>query len=157
PPSGASGGSTTVGGVSSATRIAATDALNQLFEQLSSSLDNTPAANLEVKNGRVQVKGNPSKGMTWREACRKLASPIEALGQNNPRNPRGLNTGGVAGIQMANVSVDTETGVVTLNKIVAVHDCGLIINPKTAESQVYGAMIMSVCGALFEERVVDEP
>lgn len=156
PPSGASGGSTTVGGVSSSSRIALTDALNQLFEQVSASLDNTPAANLEAKNGRIQVKGNPSKGMTWREACRKLASPVEALGHNNPRNPRGLNTGGVAGVQMAKVSVDTETGVVTLDKIVAVQDCGLIINPKTAESQVYGAMIMNVCGALYEERIVDE-
>ncbi len=156
PPSGASGGSTTSGGVSSSTRIATTDVLNQLFEQLSASLDNTPAANLEAKNGRIQVKGNASKGMTWREACRKLASPIEALGRNNPRNPRGLNTGGAAGVQVAKVSVDTETGVVTLDKIVAVQDCGLILNLKTAESQVYGAMIMSVCGALFEERIVDE-
>jgi len=156
PPSGASGGSTTSGGVSSSTRIATTDVLNQLFEQLSASLDNTPAANLEAKNGRIQVKGNASKGMTWREACRKLASPIEALGRNNPRNPRGLNTGGAAGVQVAKVSVDTETGVVTLDKIVAVQDCGLILNLKTAESQVYGAMIMSVCGALYEERIVDE-
>jgi xanthine dehydrogenase YagR molybdenum-binding subunit len=38
---------------------------------------------------------------------------------------------------------------------VAVQDCGLIINPKTAESQVYGAMIMSCCAALTEERVMD--
>ena len=30
------------------------------------------------------------------------------------------------------------------------------MNPKTAESQVYGAMIMSVCGALYEERLMDE-
>ena len=156
PPSGASGGSTTVGAVTSSSRIALTDALNLLFEQVSPSLDNTPAANLEAKNGRVQVKGNPSKGMTWREACRKLTAPIEAQGHNNPRNPRGLNTGGVAGVQMASVSVDMETGVVTLNKIVAVQDCGLVVNPKTAESQVYGAMIMNVCGSLYEERIVDE-
>lgn len=156
PPSGASGGSTTAGGVSSSTRIAATDALNQIFEQLSSSFDGAPAASLEAKSGRIQVQGDPSKGMSWREACRKLASPVEALGFNNPRNPRGLNTGGAAGVQMAHVAVDTETGVVALKKIVAVQDCGLILNPKTAESQIYGAMIMSVCGALYEERVVDE-
>ena len=46
-------------------------------------------------------------------------------------------------------------GVVRMNKIVAVQDCGLIIDPKTAESQVYGACIMSVCAALIEERVMD--
>ena len=35
---------------------------------------------------------------------------------------------------MADVSVDTETGIVKMNKLVAVQDCGMIVNPKTAES-----------------------
>ena len=38
----------------------------------------------------------------------------------------------------------------------AVQDCGLVINPTTAESQVHGACIMGICGALFEERVMDQ-
>ena len=42
---------------------------------------------------------------------------------------------------MAEVTVDTETGVVRMKKFVAIQDCGLIINEKLAESQVYGAMI----------------
>jgi xanthine dehydrogenase YagR molybdenum-binding subunit len=37
-----------------------------------------------------------------------------------------------------------------------VQDIGLVINLKTAESQVYGAMIMGICWALWEERVYDE-
>jgi xanthine dehydrogenase YagR molybdenum-binding subunit len=37
-----------------------------------------------------------------------------------------------------------------------VQDCGLVINPKTAESQVHGACIMSICAALVEERVMDQ-
>jgi xanthine dehydrogenase YagR molybdenum-binding subunit len=52
--------------------------------------------------------------------------------------------------------VDTETGVVRMNRLVAVHDCGLVINPRTAESQVMGACIMSICAALSEERVMDQ-
>jgi xanthine dehydrogenase YagR molybdenum-binding subunit len=56
---------------------------------------------------------------------------------------------------MADVSVDVETGVVTMNEMVAVQDCGLIINLKTAESQVYGALIMGITYALFEEAVYD--
>ncbi len=43
-----------------------------------------------------------------------------------------------------------------MNRLVAVHDCGLIINPKLAESQVYGACIMAICGALYEERIMDD-
>ena len=56
---------------------------------------------------------------------------------------------------MADVSVDTETGIVTMNEMVAVQDCGLIINLKLAESQVFGALIMGITYALFEEAVYD--
>ena len=56
---------------------------------------------------------------------------------------------------MADVSVDIETGVVSINEMVAVQDCGLIINLKTAESQVYGALIMGITYALFEEAIYD--
>ena len=57
---------------------------------------------------------------------------------------------------MADVAVDMETGRVRLDEIVAVQDCGLVINPKLAGSQVYGACIRSICGALVEERVMDQ-
>ncbi len=67
----------------------------------------------------------------------------------------GMISEGVGGIQMSDVSVDTETGIVKMNRHVAVHDCGLVVNPKTAESQVYGACIMSICAALTEERIMD--
>jgi len=42
-----------------------------------------------------------------------------------------------------------------MNKMVAVQDIGLVVNPKTAESQILGACIMSCCSALMEERVMD--
>ena len=35
-------------------------------------------------------------------------------------------------------------------------DIGLVINPKTAESQIYGGCIMGICSALMEERIMDE-
>ena len=92
----------------------------------------------------------PSKSLTWKAACPKLGvNKISEMGENNPRKPGGLNTGGVGGVQMADVSVDTETGIVKMNKFVAVQDCGLIINPKLAESQVHGAAIMGICAALY--------
>ena len=56
---------------------------------------------------------------------------------------------------MAEVSVDLETGIVKMQKMVAVQDCGLIINLKTAESQCYGAMIMGISYALTEEKIID--
>ena len=39
--------------------------------------------------------------------------------------------------------------------MVAVQDCGLVVDVKTAESQVYGALIMGVSYALFEEKIMD--
>ncbi|MCS7023584.1 MAG: xanthine dehydrogenase family protein molybdopterin-binding subunit [Bryobacteraceae bacterium] len=155
PPSNPSGGSTTVGGVSSSSRIAAVNALEKLFEKVAPALGAQPDQ-LEAVDGKIQVKGNPSKNLLWGAACKKLGvQSISEMGTNDPRNPRGLNTQGVAGIQVADVSVDTETGVVTMNRMVAVQDCGLVINPRLAESQVYGACIMSICGALMEERIMD--
>jgi xanthine dehydrogenase YagR molybdenum-binding subunit len=157
PPSGTSGGSTTVGGVSSSTRKATLNALEKLFAEVAGALG-APADQLEAVDGKIQVKGNPAKSLTWKAACQKLGvKAISETGSNVAREAakEGLNTGGVGGVQIADVTVDVETGVVKMNRLIAVQDCGHIINPRTAESQVYGACIMSICGALMEERIMD--
>jgi xanthine dehydrogenase YagR molybdenum-binding subunit len=108
-------------------------------------------------DGHIRVKDNPSKNLTWQAACRKMGtSKISEMGANDQRNPMGLNTAGAAGVQIADVSVDTETGLVKINRYVAVQDCGLIINPRLAQSQCYGAIVMGLGTALFEERIMDE-
>jgi xanthine dehydrogenase YagR molybdenum-binding subunit len=158
PPSGGSGGSTTIGGVSVSTRKAAVNALGKIFDLVSPIL-NVPADQLEAVDGRIQQIGNPEKGMSWKQACAKMGTQtISELGENLSRNApkEGLINQGVSGVQMADVTVDTETGIVKMNRMVAVQDCGLIVNPRTAESQVLGACIMSTCSALFEERVMDQ-
>jgi xanthine dehydrogenase YagR molybdenum-binding subunit len=58
-------------------------------------------------------------------------------------------------VQMAEVEVDTDTGIVKVKKMVAVQDCGLVVNLTTAESQVRGALIMGISYSLFEEKVMD--
>jgi len=153
PASGGSGGSTTIGGISASSRRASLDALDQVFAKAAPALDAKPE-DLEVVNGTVRVKSNPAKSMTWAQACSKLgATPLTVRGKNP--GPGSLTNQGVGGAQMADVSVDIETGIVKMNKIVAVQDCGLIIDLKTAESQCYGALIMGVCYALYEEKIMD--
>jgi xanthine dehydrogenase YagR molybdenum-binding subunit len=155
PVSGPSGGSTTVGGVSASVRKATVNALDKLLDQVGPSL-NVPADQLEAVDGRIRAKTNPDKALSWQQACQKLGvNSITQEGENDPKRNEGLNAGGVAGVQMADVSVDTETGIVRMNKLVAVQDIGLVVNPKTAESQILGACIMSCCAALMEERVMD--
>jgi xanthine dehydrogenase YagR molybdenum-binding subunit len=152
PASGASGGSTTVGGVSASTRRATTNALNELLAKVAPAL-NTKPEDLEAWDGRIRVASDPKRSISWKEACAKLgATPITASGQRT----LDLISSGVGGAQMAEVSVDTETGVVTIEQMVAVQDCGLVLNMKTAESQVYGALIMGVTYALYEEKLMDE-
>jgi len=152
PPAGPSGGSTTTGGVTTATRRAATDALNQLFAVVAPSLGAKPEE-VEAVAGRVRVASDPSKSLSWKQACAKLgATTITGTGKTSPD----LMSGGVGGVQMAEVSVDTETGVVRMEKMVAVQDCGLVIDLKTAESQVLGALIMGVTYSLYEEKIMDQ-
>jgi xanthine dehydrogenase YagR molybdenum-binding subunit len=156
PPDGASGGSTTVGGVSSSTRKSTLNALAKLFEAAAPALGVQPEE-LESVDGNVRVKANPAKSMTWQAACRKIPAggSISEMGVNDQRNPMGLNSAGAAGAQIADVSVDTETGVVKINRYIAVQDCGLVINPWLAESQIYGGITMGISTALYEARVMD--
>jgi xanthine dehydrogenase YagR molybdenum-binding subunit len=153
PASGGSGGSTTIGGVSSSTRRAAIDAREQLFAKVASALNAKPD-DLEAVGGSIRVKSAPSRSMSWKDACARLGTqPIQTMGKNP--GPGDLISSGVGGAVMADVSVDTETGVVKMNKMVCVQDCGLIISMKTAESQVYGAMIMGIATTLYEEKIMD--
>src|ERR1700687_1898255 len=156
PPSGGSGGSTTIGGVSSSTRRAAVDARDALFAKVAPALNAQPDQ-LECKNGQVSVKGDSIRQLGWKEACTKLgAMPLTVRGKNPDRSkPPDLTNSGVGGVQMAEVEVDSDTGIVKVKKMVAVQDCGLIIDLKTAESQCYGALIMGISYSLFEEKVMD--
>src|SRR5579862_4087999 len=156
PPSGGSGGSTTIGGVSASTRRAAVDARDALFAKVASALNAMPQE-LECVSGRVRVRSNSERSLSWREACSKLgAMPLTVRGRNPDKGrPPDLTNSGVGGVQMAEVEVDTETGIVKVTKMVAVQDCGLLIDLKTAESQVYGALIMGISYSLYEEKVMD--
>jgi xanthine dehydrogenase YagR molybdenum-binding subunit len=156
PPSGGSGGSTTIGGVSSSTRRAAVDARDALFAKVAPALNVQPDR-LESVNGTVRVKGDSGRSLSWKEACSKLgAMPLTVRGNNpDPSKPPDLTNSGVGGVQMAEVEVDTDTGIVKVKKMVAVQDCGLVIDVKTAESQCLGALIMGISYSLFEENVMD--
>jgi xanthine dehydrogenase YagR molybdenum-binding subunit len=156
PVSDGSGGSTTSGGVTSSTRRAAVDARDQLFAKVSATLKAKPE-DLETVDSSVRVKADPSRSLSWKEACSKIgAMPLTVRGKNPDKSkPPDLTNSGVGGVQMADVSVDTETGIVRVHKMVAVQDCGLVVDVRTAESQVLGALIMGISYALYEEKILD--
>ena len=158
PASGGSGGSTTVGGVSAAARRAAVNALRMVFDKAAPALGTTPDL-LEAVDGSIRVQGEPGRALTWRQAAALFGrAPVTATGGNPAPSGSGeleLTGSGAGGVQMAEVDVDRETGVVKIRKMVAVQDCGLVVDLKTAESQVYGALIMGISSALAEEKVLD--
>jgi xanthine dehydrogenase YagR molybdenum-binding subunit len=151
PASGGSGGSTTAAGISPAIRIATVNALDALKQKIAPALG-VDAAALVAVNGRIQSKDDPSKGMSWAEACKQIgAQPIAADGAWQP----GLSSVTTSGVQFAEVKVDIETGIVKVTRVLALQDCGLVVSRLTAESQVYGGIVGSLNFALFEDRILD--
>ena len=60
------------------------------------------------------------------------------------------------GAHLAVVDVDVETGAVLLLRLIAVDDCGRILNPLLVEGQVHGGLAQGIAQALFEQVVYDE-
>jgi xanthine dehydrogenase YagR molybdenum-binding subunit len=133
---------------------AAVDARDQLFAKVAPALNAQPSE-LEAVDSRVRVSGSPNRSLSWKEACSKLGTQTLLTHGANPGEGDLINSG-VGGVQMADVSVDTETGIVKINKMVGIQDCGLIISPEQAKSQVLGALIMGVSYSLYEEKVMDQ-
>ncbi|HSL24011.1 MAG TPA: xanthine dehydrogenase family protein molybdopterin-binding subunit [Vicinamibacterales bacterium] len=146
-----SGGSVTIGSVSPVARASAEQALAALFAKVGPALGVDPTT-LAARDSRVFVSSDPSRGMSWKEACKLLGTvPITINGQWE----KGLSSVGTSGVQFADVEVDVETGVTRVKKIVCVQDTGLIIDKLTAESQCYGGIVMGIGFALFEHRILD--
>lgn len=146
-----SGGSVTVGSVTPTVRVTCENALAALAEKVAPALGVEPA-NVTASNGRVHAKDDPSKGMSWKDACKQLGTAsITVDGQWE----QGLSSVGTSGVQFADVEVDIETGVTRVRKIVCVQDCGLIMDRLTAESQCYGGITMGIGFAMFEHRLLD--
>ncbi len=150
-PAGASGGSMTVPGLSTACMEAVTKAKTALFERLAPLLETT-VERLRAEDGKIADAEDGSKSMSWKEACSTLTSGgISEVGDFCEE----LASHGAHGAQAAKVEVDTLTGELRVLKMVCVQDCGLPLNRLATRSQMQGAMIGSLSYGLFEERVVD--
>jgi 4-hydroxybenzoyl-CoA reductase alpha subunit len=106
---------------------------------------------------------SPSEGpLTFKEAARWAylkKGTIVGTGKYKPPKLGGAFKGAAVGTSpaygcsamMAEVSVDLETGEVTMEKITDAHDCGLAINKTQVEGQMEGSVSMGLGEALFEE------
>jgi xanthine dehydrogenase YagR molybdenum-binding subunit len=146
PPGPPSGGSVTTGSISPAVRNAAFRAKQEM---------------VRAAGAAQTTLGN--EGDFRRVAARMRVEQVSASavrgddygGFGGGGKRRGMGIGGYGGVQFAEVAVDVETGVVKVERVVAVHDCGRPINPLAVESQIHGGVIQGLSYALYENRVLD--
>jgi CO/xanthine dehydrogenase Mo-binding subunit len=81
------------------------------------------------------------------------APPTDARGGKHKGGGVGPSPAYSYSAQVADISVDTETGEITVNKVWAAHDCGRALNPVSVEGQVIGSVWMGLGQALQEEFV----
>ncbi len=147
-----SAGSMTVASVGPAVRLAAHEARQQLLEVAAQVLE-VPRESLTIADGLLHSSALP-KPVAVHEVLKKLENfMIIGRGARAP-NPEDV-TVNTFGAQFAEVVVDTETGEVKVERIVAVHDSGRVINPLTLSSQIEGGIIQGLGYALYEQRVID--
>jgi CO/xanthine dehydrogenase Mo-binding subunit len=157
--------SRTIFTMGSAARQAATQIRKQLLE-IGARVLEASVEDLDLINGHLQVKGVPEKRRTisqlfqarYGAAVGSMAGSYDnqTAGGVDPKTGKGKASAffflSACG---AEVEVDTETGKVTIEKIVSAVDAGKAINPKQCHMQNEGSMIMSLGSALFEEMVYD--
>ncbi len=116
---------------------------------------------LVFENGRIQVAGAPEVSKTFAEVADYAYVPVPlppdlepGLSEEAFFEPE--NNTYPFGCHIAMVEMDRETGETKLLKLIAVDDCGNIINPLIVEGQVHGGLAQGIGQAMFEEVVYDE-
>jgi 4-hydroxybenzoyl-CoA reductase subunit alpha len=129
------------------------------------------ARKLDAKPGEIECLGElyragaQDKGLTFNEVVTealKDTGTITVTGNystipesHGGKKYRGAAIGGTMGYsysaQVVEVSVDEETGVVTVDKVWVAHDCGKALNRLTVEGQVQGSVWMGMGQAMSEE------
>jgi len=123
----------------------------------------------QILRGSLQQKRKdegPKESMSFEEAVvaaidfhgalsgtGSYAPPIEARGGKHKGAGVGPSPAYSYSAQVAEVSVDEETGEVTVHKVWAAHDCGRALNPVSVEGQVIGSVWMGMGQALTEEMI----
>jgi CO/xanthine dehydrogenase Mo-binding subunit len=153
-----------------AVRLAAADAKSQLLK-LAVEILGVDEPDLETKKKRFYVRGNSDKSVSYAELIRlsvqrNNGNPI--FGKGNTKavqeaefypslaKAKGHFTDAYGfAVQVAEVEVDTQTGLVKILKTVTYHDCGFPLNLSIVEGQVHGNVSMGLGQALWEEILLE--
>jgi xanthine dehydrogenase YagR molybdenum-binding subunit len=156
-----SGGSVVTGSITPPTRNATFEAKKELLKLVAKKWE-TDSSELFIKDGQVGHKNDAKLNMSFKEATKLMrTSQISKTASRSDdyggfQQPWGLAFGDLGSVQFAEVSVNTDTGFVKVDKIVAAHSCGRPLNTGQLESQINGGVIQGVSYALYENRVIDK-
>jgi xanthine dehydrogenase YagR molybdenum-binding subunit len=155
-----SGGSIVTGSITPPARNAAYEIKNKLVVIAAGKLEAEPA-NVAMENGQFIVKDNPAKTLSFKDAVSGMRTEQITATASRSDDYGGfmmgdwLGYGELGSVQFAEVTVDTETGFVKVDRVVAAHSCGRPLNMAQVKSQVNGGVIQGVAYALYENRVMD--
>jgi aerobic carbon-monoxide dehydrogenase large subunit len=145
----------------SAVRRACDEVVEQA-RQLAADLLEAAPADIEVVPGSgLGVRGDPEAAISWAGLATAIRDDARRPAHLAPRlfaDP-GFNQGGGTspfGCHIVIAEVDRRTGMVGIQRVVAVDDCGVVINPMLAEGQVHGGLAAGIGQVLFETALFDE-
>jgi carbon-monoxide dehydrogenase large subunit len=143
------GGSAAVGAAAKVVEKARRIAAHQLEATL---------ADIESVDGGFAVAGAPSRRVTWQEIANAAYAPDTTPGEEPGLEANELFDSAEQwpfGTHLAVVRIERDTGRVTVEQIVAVDDCGNVVNPLIVEGQVHGGIAQAVGQALAERVAYD--
>lgn len=156
-----SGGSVVTGSITPPARNAAFEAKRALLKLVAKKWE-SDSSELFIENGQVGSKKDTNLKMPFKEATQLMrTSQISKIASRSDdyggfQQPWGLAYGDLGSVQFVEVSVNTDTGFVKVDRVVAAHSCGRPLNIGQLESQINGGIIQGVSYALYENRVMDK-
>ena len=156
PYSGGSGGSKVTYNTGAAVRLAALEARRQVLEIAANEFEAAPE-DLEIVDGAVRVRGVPDQEIELSQIASKAMRfsgkypPVQASGRVAVTD-----LSPAFSAQLAEVSLDAETGAVTLHRLVIVQDVGKALNPAAIGGQMMGGAVQGIGWALHEDLAYDE-
>lgn len=152
-----------------AVKNAGQDLRRQMCEHAAPMLGVTPEA-LSFEDGKIFVTEDPEKKMLIAELAGAViwgaGAPLIGKGYHAKEPARVIDaekgqldviTALAYGATLAELTVDTETGEVDIQKLYNVYDAGKVINPMLAEAQINGGVVMAVGSSLSENIYPDYP
>jgi CO/xanthine dehydrogenase Mo-binding subunit len=144
--------------------IDASEKLKKLIAEAAAEQLQVIPDHLEFSGGRIFLKNDPSKSLTFAEAvgfAEEKFGTLGAVGSYKPPRAPGRFKGAGVGPSPAysysacvvQAEVDPRTGWITVPKIWIAHDIGRTINPVLARGQVEGSVYMGLSEALMEEQI----